>query len=53
MGGATENLVMIGGTPILGGLAIALYGLSAVALIRSLSKKAAIPEGVAIPTSSF
>lgn len=29
VGGALENLVMIGGTPILGGLAIALYGVSA------------------------
>ena len=39
VGGALENLVMIGGTPILGGLAIALYGLSAVSLARSLVKR--------------
>jgi hypothetical protein len=32
VGGVLENLVMIGGTPILGVLAIALYGASAVAL---------------------
>ena len=32
VGGALENLVMIGGTPILGVLAIALYGASAVAI---------------------
>ncbi|MGC1688275.1 MAG: hypothetical protein WA734_21775 [Candidatus Acidiferrales bacterium] len=32
VGGALENLVMIGGTPILGLLAIVLYGASAVAI---------------------
>jgi len=32
IGGVLENLVMIGGTPILGVLAIALYGFSAVLL---------------------
>jgi hypothetical protein len=32
VGGALENLVMIGGTPILGVLAIVLYGLSAALL---------------------
>jgi uncharacterized membrane protein len=40
VGGALENLVMIGGTPILGVLAVALYGLSAALLGRS-----AVPEG--------
>ena len=42
VGGALENLVMIGGTPILGVLAIALYGLSAAFLRRS-----AVKEGLA------
>jgi hypothetical protein len=32
VGGVLENLVMIGGTPILGILAIALYGASAVSI---------------------
>ena len=36
IGGVLENLVMIGGTPILGTLAIALYGASAISLgVRS------------------
>jgi hypothetical protein len=32
IGGALENLVMVGGTPILGVLAIGLYGFSATLL---------------------
>jgi spermine/spermidine synthase len=39
VGGALENLVMVGGTPILGVLAIALYGLSAALLSRSVVKE--------------
>jgi SAM-dependent methyltransferase len=39
VGGALENLVMIGGTPILGVLAVALYGLSAAFLGRSVVKE--------------
>jgi len=40
VGGVLENLVMVGGTPILGLLAIALYGASAVAIgISSLVPK--------------
>jgi len=39
VGGALENLVMIGGTPILGVLAVALYGLSAALLGRSVVKE--------------
>src|SRR6202023_241732 len=35
VGGALENLVMIGGTPILGVLAIVLYAISAVLIARS------------------
>jgi SAM-dependent methyltransferase len=42
VGGALENLVMIGGTPILGVLAVALYGMSAALLSRS-----AVKEGLA------
>jgi len=38
IGGALENLVMIGGTPILGVLAVALYGVSAALLARSVSQ---------------
>jgi hypothetical protein len=37
IGGVLENMVMIGGTPILGVLAIILYGLSALALSPGLS----------------
>ncbi len=33
IGGVLENAVMIGGTPILGALAIVLYGLSALSLV--------------------
>ncbi|HEY6488092.1 MAG: hypothetical protein WCC26_04780 [Terracidiphilus sp.] len=36
VGGSLENLVMIGGTPILGILALLLYGLSAAFVPRSL-----------------
>jgi hypothetical protein len=39
VGGALENLVMIGGTPILGVLAVALYGVSAALLGRSVVKE--------------
>jgi Spermine/spermidine synthase domain len=39
VGGALENLVMIGGTPILGVLAVALYGLSAALLGGSFVKE--------------
>ena len=39
VGGVWENLVMIGGTPILGVPAIALYGLSAAFLGRSAVKE--------------
>ena len=35
IGGILENTVMIGGTPILGGLAVLLYGASALALRRA------------------
>jgi len=35
LGGLLENAVMIGGTPILKGLALAMYAASAVALFRS------------------
>lgn len=38
VGGALENLVMIGGTPILGILSVALYGLSATILCKSAVK---------------
>jgi SAM-dependent methyltransferase len=45
VGGVLENLVMVGGTPILGMLAIALYGASAVAIgIPSLVPKWNLPE---------
>jgi hypothetical protein len=37
IGGVLENMVMIGGTPILGALAIILYGLSALALRPGLA----------------
>jgi len=39
VGGALENLVMIGGTPILGMLAIVLYGLSAALLGRYFARQ--------------
>ncbi len=39
VGGVLENLVMIGGTPILGVLALALYGASAACLGRSAAKQ--------------
>jgi hypothetical protein len=39
VGGALENLVMIGGTPILGGLAIVLYGFSAAMLGGAFAKQ--------------
>jgi hypothetical protein len=39
VGGALENLVMIGGTPILGALAIALYGFSAAMLSGAFVKQ--------------
>ena len=39
VGGALENLVMIGGTPILGVLAIVLYGFSAATLSGAFAKQ--------------
>ena len=45
VGGVLENLVMVGGTPILGVLAIALYGASAVAIgIPSLVPRRGLAE---------
>jgi Spermine/spermidine synthase domain len=45
VGGVLENLVMVGGTPILGMLAIALYGASAIAIeIPSLVPKRSLAE---------
>ena len=41
LGGLLENVVMIGGTPILKGLALAMYAASAVALFRSEHRAAA------------
>ena len=46
IGGALENLVMIGGTPILGILAILLYGLSALFASR---QELAIGDRVRVP----
>ena len=43
VGGVLENLVMIGGTPLLGFLAIALYGLSA-----ALAPRLGVPESSAV-----
>jgi hypothetical protein len=37
VGGVLENLVMVGGTPILGILALLLYGLSAAFAPRQLA----------------
>jgi hypothetical protein len=50
VGGVLENLVMIGGTPILGILALLLYGLSAVFVPRlsALSGVAASPSRVTL-----
>jgi ABC-type Fe3+ transport system permease subunit len=39
VGGVLENLVMIGGTPILGILAFVLYGLSAVLLTGLFARR--------------
>jgi SAM-dependent methyltransferase len=45
VGGVLENLVMVGGTPILGVLAIALYGASAVAMgIASVGPRPSLAE---------
>ncbi len=43
VGGALENLVMVGGTPILGVLAFLLYGLSAVFAFRLVPETKAAP----------
>ena len=40
-GGALENLVMIGGTPILGVLAIIIYGLSAASIVAPFLRQEA------------
>jgi hypothetical protein len=46
VGGVLENVVMIGGTPILGVLAIVLYGLSAVMLTGLFARRVLpFPEG--------
>ena len=43
VGGALENLVMVGGTPVLGVLAFLLYGLSAVFAFRLVPETKAAP----------
>jgi SAM-dependent methyltransferase len=56
VGGVLENLVMIGGTPILGILALLLYGLSAAFVSKPLSGDERYVElsskSIEIPTSS-
>jgi hypothetical protein len=44
VGGILENLVMIGGTPILGVLAIVLYGSSALSIIPSFAPRLSLVE---------
>lgn len=45
VGGVLENLVMVGGTPILGVLALVLYGLSAAFLPRLISRTGSLTAG--------
>lgn len=45
VGGVLENLVMVGGTPILGLLAILLYGLSAI-FVPALSRQEDVLRGI-------
>jgi hypothetical protein len=44
VGGILENFVMVGGTPILGVLAIALYLMSAIAILLSKETHIASPR---------
>ena len=44
VGGILENFVMVGGTPILGVLAIALYLMSAIAILLSKETDIASPR---------
>lgn len=53
VGGVLENLVMVGGTPILGVLALLLYGLSAACVpAKEVSAEPTI-EALGLPTSEY
>lgn len=57
VGGVLENLVMVGGTPILGVLALLLYGLSAAFVPTTSPQKeasaASTMDGLGLPTSEY
>jgi SAM-dependent methyltransferase len=46
IGGLLENSVMIGGTPVLGVLAVVLYALSAAYLVKPMKRRALVGDAV-------